>query len=463
MGKRVRRMSQRWKESLARCLTVFSVAFILAILALGQMYEATHFAEGTYINDMDCSNLTVKEVKTKLEHAEVMLAFADGSQLSVPGNQLGRSICDTSELQEFLMKQKDADSDLPKDFELSSNFYSMDSSIMELCLEHAMQQCTIPITQKPEDAYLRLNEEGYIEIVPEVEGNFIKVEAAVKHATEALMRGDDFILFTPVTEVYPEIRTNNKELALKADEINKVVSVKMEYTLSDGSVYALNHDITKKWVKQDESGEYYIDLEEELTSFLEGLNQKVQELGATMEFIDREGNVHKLPVVEYHRNTVDIEAEKMAVMDEITYGGGIKRDPIYSIYNSMETFTTRAELCREKQVVYFYLNGEYIAEVDGDPTVTGTANTKWETPLGVFFVLYMQSPKEFKTYGGRSEYWIQFTTDGIGFHDARGRALSEFVPETHLTNGSHGCGNLLERTAEVFYKYSYKGMPVIVY
>lgn len=466
MGKRLKRIGEREKEIFARCLTIIGVAAILAVLALEQLEEAKHFADGTYINDVDCSKLTVEEARLKLEQDQVMLAFADGSQLSVPGNQLGRSICDTSELEKLLMKQKDekdAGNDPPKAFELSDGVYKVELNTMKSCLEYAMQKCTVPISQKPENAYLRLSEEGYIEIVPEVQGNFINVEDAVEYANKALIRGDDFILFTPVTEAYPEIRTNNAELALKADELNKVLRAEIRYTLSDGSTHALDHDVTAKWLKQDESGEYYINLEEELTSFLEGLNQKVQELGATMEFIDREGKVYKLPVEKNHRNSVDIEAERIALMDEIEYGGKAERAPIYARFNSMETFTTRAELCRAEQKVYFYLNGEYAAEVDGDPTITGTANTKWETPLGVFFVIHMQSPKTFKTYGGESDFWIQFTDDGIGFHDASGRAVSEFVPETYLKHGSHGCGNLLHHTAEFFYEHSYLGMPVIVY
>ena len=450
-------------ENLETFFTVLAIAAIAGLMIMAQQYERTHYAHGTYINDVDCSRLTVSEAREKLEQEEVMLAFADGSQLSVPGDQFGRSICDISQFEEFLMKQNEVDRDKPKHFELLGEIYSVDSSIMRECIEYAMKQCVVPTSQKPENAYIRLSDEGYLEIAPEVQGNFIKVEDAVKFASEVVMRGDDFIWFNAVTEIYPEIRTNNEELVLKADKVNKYMKAKIEYTLSDGSVYTLDKEVMKNWIMQDESGEFYIDLEEGIKSFLEGLNQKVQELGATMEFIDREGKVHNLPVEENHRNSVDIEAEKMALKDEIGYGGNIKRDPFYSRFNSMETFTTRAEVNREQQEVYFYLDGEYIAEVDGDPTVTGTKDTKWETPLGVFFVIYMQSPKKFITYGGESEYWVQFTADGIGFHDASGRRPSEFVPETHLKHGSHGCANLLKRTAKVFYENSYEGMPVIVY
>lgn len=458
-----RQIGVRARENIARCFTLICVAVMLAVLALGQKYSATHYEEGTFIDGEDCSELTIEEAKQKLEEKEVVLAFADGSQFSVSGDQLGRRIYNTAEFDEFLMKQRGANDKCPKDFELSNKAYSVDFNTMKSCLESVMKQCKISVNKKPENAYIQLGADGYIEIVPEVQGNFLKIDDATNFAAEKLRNGENFILFTPVTKVYPEIRTNNAELALKADELNKILGAKIEYTLSDRSIYTLDHEITRKWLKQDDSGEFYINLEEELDVFLKGLNQKVQELGATMEFIDREGNTHYLPVEPEYRNSLDIEAEKISLRDEIEYGGSIKRDPIYSRFNSIDTFTTRAEVWREKQLVYFYIDGECVEEVNGAPCVTGTANTSRETPLGVFFVLYMQSPKEFKTYGGRSTYWVQFTKNGIGFHDATWRAESEFVPETYLTHGSHGCVNEQYSVAKFTYEHSYLGMPVLVY
>lgn len=182
-----------------------------------------------------------------------------------------------------------------------------------------------------------------------------------------------------------------------------------------------------------------------------------------MEFTDKEGKTTYLPVQAEYRNSVDIEAEKTSLMLEIQYGKSVTRPPIYARFNSVDIFEVYAEIWREKQLVYFYINGECVAEVNEAPCVTGTANTKWETPLGVFFVNYMQSPKEFKTYGGECTYWVQFTDDGIGFHDAPWRANSEFIPETYLTSGSHGCVNLQYLIAKFIYEHSYIGMPVIVH
>lgn len=110
------------------------------------------------------------------------------------------------------------------------------------------------------------------------------------------------------------------------------------------------------------------------------------------------------------------------------------------------------------QKLNFYENGNLIFSV---PVVTGVAG-RHDTPIGAY-TLYkanLQTDRVLRgtndngtKYAAPVDYWMPFITSrGIGFHDATWRSIEEFNKEQYLTDGSHGCVNMMHEDAErLFY------------
>ena len=75
-----------------------------------------------------------------------------------------------------------------------------------------------------------------------------------------------------------------------------------------------------------------------------------------------------------------------------------------------------------------------------------------QTPKGVWYILYKQSPSVLRgfnddgsKYASKVQYWMPFTLSGCGLHDASWR--NDWSKTAYLTGGSHGCVNI--RPAEI--------------
>ena len=111
----------------------------------------------------------------------------------------------------------------------------------------------------------------------------------------------------------------------------------------------------------------------------------------------------------------------------------------------------------EDQMVYVYENGECVHSAS---CVTGKAGVS-DTPKGEFEIQAKetQTVLQGKNYNCPVDYWMPFN-GGYGLHDASWREC--FGGETYLHDGSHGCVNLDDDTAEFIYNNCSIGTKVIV-
>ena len=64
-------------------------------------------------------------------------------------------------------------------------------------------------------------------------------------------------------------------------------------------------------------------------------------------------------------------------------------------------------------------------------------------------------------YDAYVDYWIPFIGGSYGFHDADWRTSSQLTNKnTYLTNGSHGCVNMLLEDAKYLHDNVYKDLAV---
>ena len=112
-----------------------------------------------------------------------------------------------------------------------------------------------------------------------------------------------------------------------------------------------------------------------------------------------------------------------------------------------------------EQRAIFYKNG---ARVLADNCVTGNAKAGHNTTVGIHQIIFKDLDRTLHGSYGEAfvKYWMRFTKDGQGLHDAGWRR--NFGSSIYISNGSHGCVNLPRETAKIIYENSYVGMFVIV-
>lgn len=133
-----------------------------------------------------------------------------------------------------------------------------------------------------------------------------------------------------------------------------------------------------------------------------------------------------------------------------------------SLYGSTPSGTW-VEVSIDTQMMFMYVNNKLYVST---PVVTGNIGDR-STSKGLHHVISKKSPARLHgSYGGSSwdttvNYWLGFTSDGQGIHDATWR--SAFGGSIYKGNGSHGCVNTPLGAVAKIYSKAYVGMPVIVY
>lgn len=150
------------------------------------------------------------------------------------------------------------------------------------------------------------------------------------------------------------------------------------------------------------------------------------------------------------------------------------------VYGSAKTFNVTAsntaygksvsgtwvEVCIETQQMFMYVNNKLYCKT---PVITGYAYNSRRTTPGYHRVLSRKSPATLSgSYGGSSwnvtvSYWLGFTGDGQGIHDASWQPNFGGELYKNSSRGSHGCVNTPTSAVAKIYSKAYVGMPVIVY
>lgn len=122
------------------------------------------------------------------------------------------------------------------------------------------------------------------------------------------------------------------------------------------------------------------------------------------------------------------------------------------------------------QKVWIYKNNKPVVTIND--VVTGTVTTSKgnsdATPTGVWYIGYKQTPSVLRgsnddgsSYASKVSYWMPFTVDGCGFHDASWR--TDWSKTAYLKGGSHGCVNIRPTEIKSVWDNVSTHEPVIVY
>ncbi|MFT8871055.1 MAG: L,D-transpeptidase family protein [Sporolactobacillus sp.] len=213
-----------------------------------------------------------------------------------------------------------------------------------------------------------------------------------------------------------------------------------------------------------------------VTAKMNELNNTLSTLHKNYTFRNNAGQVIAVQGQSYGW-AIDVPAETKRVVDAL-----IKGEPTVKAYNiygiGYSTYgvgyrnpdnngigTTYAEVSISQQRVWLYKNGQMVLTTN---VVTGKHSTGEDTPTGVWYVEYKQSPSVLKgsevgkaDYQVNVNYWAPFTLSGCGFHDAPWR--SNWAPDAYLTQGSGGCINTPPAVMPQVYNLLVQNEPVVIY
>ena len=204
--------------------------------------------------------------------------------------------------------------------------------------------------------------------------------------------------------------------------------------------------------------------EEKVRSYVSGLAEKYNTVGKPRRFVTS----YKVPITLYKGNygwKLDEDGTARMLREAVSKPGRRTIVPGWSQegwdYNGINTDIgdSYVEVDLNAQKVWLYQNGRQILETG---CVSGTLGTERETPGGVYYVFYKQSPAVLNgpDYSSPVNFWMPFN-GGVGLHDAPWRGT--FGGEIYKTDGSHGCINLPYDAAETMYKTVTIGYPVVCY
>ena len=439
-------------------ILVFLLVFLLGFLAKDV------FSYNTYINGVECSFSSVDGAKNKLEkhmnNATLTFYFADDKEYTCIGSHF--EFKTNVEQINDVLKSQNLEQNASKSYTLENLFTVNEDKVKEYLSSLAIfKESNI---RKPQNAKLEWNNKNQVYIVPEKEGNELSLEDAYNFMLQELKEGKTEIDFKQVTNIEPSILSDDKKLIQQRDEINKIVGTTITYMLYDGSKYVLDSNVMKDWVEQGEDGYYLIDLETNVSNFVDKLAEKSQySLTSTRFNATGIGEIY----IAFGRKTyatINKQEEINKIKKQLENYTNAKFEPTYNPLPNYKGISTYVELDLSRQRLWMYVNGNCIVET---PFVSGNVSSGYATPVGIYYLTYKTTNTKLEgynrdgsKYSSPVSFWMPFN-GGIGLHDATWR--SNFGGNIYLTNGSHGCINLPYNAAKTIYQNIDTSIPIILY
>lgn len=464
---RQRVRKQQWDKVLMICAGILISILLLAYLGISWFYK-DHFYSKTFINGVDCSNLTVEQAKEKIAHEvdTYVLSISERNDITeeIVGSQIGLELIFNLNFEELLESQSPfawivnswSDKNLENPCELQYDEKAL-KNVYDALFAFDERYIT-----PPEDAYIAEFdlEKGFV-IVPEVLGNEVDKEALYPHVKEAIKNLSHNISIEEL-ECYkkPKVLSSDDRLINAVELANRYISTKITYQFDD-TTEVFDKTIIGPAITINDQYEVSLN-EEKIKDFVDYIGRTYNSFGKTRTFMTSYGVEATVKGGDYGW-WLDRVTERKELMDSILLGEQKEREPVYFqkavSYGENDFGNTYVEINLSAQHLFFYKDGELVIESD---FVSGNVSKNYGTPVGTYSITYKERGATLKgeDYATPVDYWMPFNNH-IGMHDADWR--SRFGGNIFLTNGSHGCINLPPAVAKKIYSMIEKGDAVIVY
>lgn len=434
------------------------------------------FVQGTTINGLGVSGMTVEEARTRIAEfysGEYQLKILErgGVHEVIQGTEIGFAIgIPTERLQELLQQENEggrkSGPDVNAKFRVEmTNSYDAAALTAKIDGLNCIRGESIAQTT---DAHISAYEEGKpFTIVPEVYGNNVDAAKVAEAVQRAVAAGDREVdLEKEGCYIAPQITADNQGLKELCDTMNRCREMTVTYQFGEETEELLPETICS-WITGYREGQILLD-QEKLMAYVGDLANRRSTAGRPRMFSTVNGA--QVELTGPYGWVVNIAGEAAALTAQIQTGESQTREPVYAAAAASRTEpdwgTTYVEVDIGGQHVYVIQNGQLVWEA---PCVTGSVARGSITPAGIYSITYKQRDRVLRgpkradgTYEYESPvaYWMPFN-GGIGLHDANWRG--SFGGNIYRTSGSHGCVNLPPSKVPALYEMVYPGMPVICY
>lgn len=454
-------------------LLILLIVSILFILAVGVFYfykvnyYTTHFRNGSVINGIDVSQMTVSETEAAINEQartysitltgrrdmELTISSDDIDYHYVPDGSVAKLLEEQNHyLWMFRLEGSDSRMDVPTAYNEELLTATMEGSVF---LDKAN-------VTEPADAFISYDEDEGYSITEEVLGNRVKKKKFAT-ALKAAVDGHETSLDLEAAGVYaaPKITSTTKEIVKYCKTLNRYTNLTITYDFDDRTE-VLDRATLHDWlITDDDNFKVSIDTDK-VSAYVNKLAYEYDTFSCTRDFTTHDGKQIKVSGGDYGW-LINRPKETEELIKVIKKGKDVTREPVY-------TYTARSrkvndigdtyiEVDLTAQHLWVFKEGKLEVETD---FVSGDVSRKRETPTGIFNILYKERDAQLvgETYNTKVSYWMPFY-DNCGIHDAGWR--SSFGGDIYLRDGSHGCLNAPPAKAEAIYNTIEAHTPIVVY
>ena len=451
-----------------------SIIGALVVIYLGiAAFFMSHFLVNTSINGKDFSGKTVADVEAYLKEqvADYELTILEQNNVSdvITGSEISLAYKENSRVQDALENQRQL-------LWLISLFSESDTDITieveydEAALEGKIQNLQAVTAEQVDPVAAHPEYDGNSFVVAEEQyGTTVDMETLTAKIKEHITEFDTTLdMMDEECYVMPAYTSDSPEVQAACDEMNKYLKASITYPMDENVV--VDKDLISKWVTYDDDMKVTFN-EDAVREWMREFGKKYDTLGTTRTITTPTGKTAEVSGGTYGWS-VDEETETKNLINSIKNGEVAERAPAYkqtaASHGAQDWGSTYIEVDIAAQHMWYIVDGAVGMESD---VVTGLPADGRDTPTGVYSILYTERDSTLKgetdpetgkpSYETPVAFWMPFTWQGHGFHDATWQP--GFGGNLYQSLGSHGCVNMSLNDAGTLFGMISAGTPVIVH
>lgn len=478
-----------------------SILSMVVLFLVGKSHYTECWYNGTYINDMDVSGLTLEESKAsmeeKLKDYRLVITGRDGGSLVIDKEDIGLAISYHQQFDE-LFEREHAESI----FLAGGQAYTINYSVTydEGKLTEIVSNSTIlqggdnyQIVPPQSATVVYSEEKKQYECVPEVMGNQLDPQRFLEVVKEALSQAEvqiDISDAAKYPDVYKpvEITSGDERLQAQLKACNGAALRYIVWNMGEGVKEKITPEEISKWITYKD-GDIRYDMEK-VSQWVEDFCLKYKTVGKTRKVRMHDKKIVKVSGGDYGwqinydatlqqakkalKKNID-ETDTQAYVDSPTTATRkaltLKRKVLYAntaFKKDYENFTNDwdeenfTEVSLSRQMVYVIRNGKVAFSCR---CISGKPEPERETRKGTYFIKEHNESRVLvgEDYETPVTSWVRITWTGTGFHAATWQNWSAWTKDTYKTRGSHGCLNLSYEDAKIIYKMTKYREAVFIY
>jgi hypothetical protein len=450
-----------------------SMIILIALIFTGiYYYQSTRFNSNITINGIKVGGLNADQTMKKLKSAfSKNIVYVGKEKISdEKDTKMGFTDKNLVDVKKLLSRQKTFfPSSKTENYSLIPA--KQDQSQSQTLKKKIEEKLTAMNTslKAPKDAQAYLNQ-GKIIVSKSINGTQFDVASILKDYQKQKYNSEIYLKPLYIQPIKADSPKNKKETDMLKELVQRTVTYKVQ-----NQIYSLKASDLVKNASITKNMNYMIDWDG-IKAKVADINRSKSTLNKNFIFKTHTGSVISVQGQSYGWS-IDVDKETKLIQEAFDkgensllasniYGTGYSTYGIgYHTTANNGIGDTYAEISIEDQRIWIYKNGKLEVTT---PVVTGRHDVNEDTPKGVWYIMYKQSPSTLvgsevgnPHYSVKVAYWAPFTLSGCGFHDASWR--TNWASTAYLTQGSGGCVNTPPSVMKSVYDNLNQNEPVVIY